>query len=296
MHANGIGAAVGLLASIPLYADAAQHRLLQGELTEEGAYRPPFSFLWRYVGTWHGDVAWEDYAPADDHLSRQAPSTIGLPLEVSARYVRTLNFRLFPASEAQTFTRREPLLWASLGFVSGLDDHIQLIEGAFPKDRVAGADLDVLITQSLAEQAGLQVGERYVLFDQGRDVAQLPVRIAGVWRARDAQDLFWLYQPSAFDEVLLTSEPAFRVGVLPALGQPINVAARYQVFDGRRLRTPDVPRLLDGVKIVEARAAASSFTRPQHPLDTLHSRGQHGQIENVAIVKLRAQCRQHRLT
>ena len=46
----GLIVAVGLLSSIPLYADAVHNRLLQGELTEAGTYRPPFSFLWRYVG------------------------------------------------------------------------------------------------------------------------------------------------------------------------------------------------------------------------------------------------------
>jgi len=52
----GLIVAVGILASIPLYADAVQHRLLQGELTEAGTYRPPFSFLWRYIGTWNGNI------------------------------------------------------------------------------------------------------------------------------------------------------------------------------------------------------------------------------------------------
>jgi hypothetical protein len=55
----GLVAAVGLLSSIPLYADAAQNRLLQGELedtdatseTESATARPPFSFLWRYTGS-----------------------------------------------------------------------------------------------------------------------------------------------------------------------------------------------------------------------------------------------------
>lgn len=38
----GLVAAVGILSSIPLYADAVQQRLMQGELTEAGTHRPPF--------------------------------------------------------------------------------------------------------------------------------------------------------------------------------------------------------------------------------------------------------------
>jgi hypothetical protein len=72
----GLVAAVGLLSSIPLYADAAQNKLLQGELqsAEAGAgdevatARPPFSFLWRYIGAWNGNVAWDQYGPVDAYL------------------------------------------------------------------------------------------------------------------------------------------------------------------------------------------------------------------------------------
>jgi hypothetical protein len=46
----GLTVAVGLLSSIPLYADAVNNRLLQGELTEQGRRLPPFAFVWRYIG------------------------------------------------------------------------------------------------------------------------------------------------------------------------------------------------------------------------------------------------------
>ncbi|HET7091744.1 MAG TPA: FtsX-like permease family protein, partial [Anaerolineae bacterium] len=281
----GLIAAVALLSSIPLYADAVHHRLMQGELTEEGTYRPPFAFLWRYIGAWHGDIAWDAYAPIDEYLAQQAPAVVGLPLDIQVRHVRTTNLRLFPATETQTFAAREPLLWTSLGFVSGLADHVQLIEGEFPGDDASGADVEVLISQTLAEQVGLQVGERYVLFAQGRDAAQIPVRIAGVWRPLNAQDPFWFYQPSSFDEVLLTSEPAFTTGVLPKLEKPIDVAVWYQVFDGSRVRTPDVPRLLDGVKIVEARATAllNNTTLDASPVQALQTYSQAARLLTVVL-------------
>ncbi|MCP5096106.1 MAG: hypothetical protein GY943_11170, partial [Chloroflexi bacterium] len=35
----GLIAAVGIMSSVPMYADATQNRLLQGELTEAGTHR-----------------------------------------------------------------------------------------------------------------------------------------------------------------------------------------------------------------------------------------------------------------
>jgi putative ABC transport system permease protein len=77
----GLITAVALLSSIPLYADAVQNRLLRGELTDAGTYRPPFAFLWRYVGAWHGEIDLERYGPIDEYLTQQVPAVIGLPLD-----------------------------------------------------------------------------------------------------------------------------------------------------------------------------------------------------------------------
>ncbi len=252
----GLVVAVGILASIPLYADAVQHRLMQGELTEAGTYRPPFSFLWRYIGAWNGNIDQEQYGPLDEYLSRQSASTIGLPLSTLVRHAQTDKLRLFPAADAQNFVGREPLLWMTLGFISGLEDHIQLLEGEFPHETAPGNDVEVLVSQTLADQLGVQVGERYVLLGQGSKGARIPVKIAGVWRAANPGEPFWFYQPQSFDEVLLSSEAAFTAQVLPSFEKPLASAVWYQVFDGDRVRTADVPRLLDGVTTVEARVTA----------------------------------------
>ncbi len=91
----GLLITVALSASIPLYADAAQSRVLQTSLVAQSAGRPPFAFLFRYIGAWHGAVGWDAYAPADAYLTGQAASQLGLPLTASVRHVRTGNFGLF---------------------------------------------------------------------------------------------------------------------------------------------------------------------------------------------------------
>jgi putative ABC transport system permease protein len=275
----GLVVAVGLLSSVPLYADAAHRELLRGELTESGTFRPPFSFLWRYVGTWHGDIAWDDYLPLDEYLSRQGGGAVGLPLEQMVRHVQTTNLRLFPASEELGFVQEEPLIWTQLGFISGLEDHIEVVEGIFPSSReevdggTAATGIGVLVSQKLANQLGLQVGERYTLFASGRDGEQLPVRIAGVWRPRSGLEPFWFYQPSAFDELLLTSEEAFSTQVAPALEEPVSLAVWYQIFDGSQVGTNDVTGLLDRVATTESRVTAllNNTTLDVSPVEALEA-------------------------
>ena len=251
---TGLVTAVGILSSIPLYADAVHHQLLQGELMESGAQRPPFAFLWRYIGAWHGAVDWSELSPVDEYLSRQVAGTVGLPPEEQVRHFRTDNLRLFAAADSQAFADREPLTWTSLGFITGLEDHIDLVQGALPQ--IGAGDTEVLISRAMAEEMGLQVGERYVLFSSGDEGAQIPILVAGIWQAVDQTAPYWFYQPAAFHEMLLTSEQAFVQQVAPELEKPVALAIWYQVFDGNYVRSSDVADLLARISGAEARVAA----------------------------------------
>ena len=250
----GLVAAVGLLSSVPLYADAARNKLLQGELTDAGTHRPPFAFLWRYVGTWHGNVKWQDYEPVNAYLAEQAPGIMGLPVEFQVHHVASDNLRLFPTEDA-AFIPDEPLMWASVGFITGLQEHIQLLEGSFPTENQPGEAVDVLISRKIADTLGLQVGELYTLFAMGQDGAQIPVRIAGVWQPIAPSAPFWFYQPEAFDDIFLTSESAFVQQVTAALETPVASVVWYQVYDGSRVRPAHVNGLLEKVSTVQTRVA-----------------------------------------
>ncbi len=271
----GLVAAVGLLSSIPLYADAVHNRLLQGELTEAGTYRPPFAFLWRYIGAWNGPIAWDEYAQVDRYVTLQAGDVIGLPEELGVRHVSSPKLRLFPA-ETDAFVDDSPLLWSSIGFISGLEEQIQLLEGNYPAPSSSGAAVPVLISQAMADQLGLQVGELYTLFGSGREAAQIPVQISGIWYPADASNPFWFYQPDSFDEMLLTNEESFSENVVQALEAPVDTAVWYQVYDGSRVRPANVDSLLDGVATVEARVSTllNNATLDASPVGNLQDYGQ----------------------
>jgi putative ABC transport system permease protein len=270
----GLVAAVGLLSSIPLYADAVHNRLLQGELTEAGTYRPPFAFLWRYIGAWHGPITWDEYAQVDQYLTLQAGDRIGLPKDLEVRHVSSPKLRLFPA-ESDAFADDSPLLWSSIGFISQLEEKIQLIEGGYPGENSADDAAPVLISQRMADQLGLQAGELYTLFSSTRDAVQLPVRISGVWRPADLSDPFWFYEPDSFDEMLLTDEAHFRSFVVPSLKSAVDTAVWYQIYDGSRVRPASVEDLLAGVVAVEARVTAllNNTTLDVSPVNNLEEYG-----------------------
>ena len=280
----GLIVAVGLLSSIPMYSDAINNKLLQGELTEEGAALPPFAFVWRYIGAFDGDIDADTYAPINEYLTQQAATIIDLPIDLQVRHLRTAKLRLFPDPEAQTFVSDEPLIFTSIGFLTELEPRIQVVEGEFPRESTNG-DVPVLLSQSLADQLGLQVGERYIVFGQGSSGAQIPVQVVGVWQPISFADPYWFYQPTSFDEVLLTTEAAFTEQVIPELKLPISQAVWYQLYDGGRVRPNSVPTLLQNIATVETRVNAllNGTTLDTSPKPALENYGDSARLLTVLL-------------
>jgi putative ABC transport system permease protein len=257
----GLAVAVGLVTSVPLYSDAVNYQLMREELSRaqgEGRPRPPFAFMYRYVGAWHGAVEWQEYASLNSYFAGQGPATIALPLESQVRHVKTDNFRLFPASEAEYADIRKPLEWVNLGFMSKLEDHIRILEGYSPGPGLTpeGA-VEALISSRLVDKLGLQPGEDFILFSESKDEegrrqrTQVPVRITGVWEATDLQESYWFYDPGAFEKVLFVSEESFVQNLVPRLDDEVYLAVWYFIFDGDSVHTQQAPELLGRIVTTE---------------------------------------------
>ncbi|MCD6289428.1 MAG: FtsX-like permease family protein [Anaerolineae bacterium] len=272
----GLITAVALTMSVPLYADAVYYRILRKELSGKtpgeggNVTRPPFAFMFRYLGAWHGPLQWEDIQKADQYLSGPAAKELGLPLKMMVRHFKTNNFRLFPEEDIAYADTKQPLAWVSFGFISDLQDHIKVIEGNFPKvaEPTQDSTVEVLVSEHRAMELGLQVGETYIAFDRratkkGRSI-QIPVRIAGVWEPRDPKDEYWFYNPAAMKDLLLVPESTFVGRLSPYLDDEVYLALWYLVMDGSNVHSSDVGRLL--VNITAVRQKVSSLL-PDTSLD-----------------------------
>ena len=91
----GLIIAVALAAAIPIYSEGVNNRLLLGDLEKRD--RPPFAFMFRYVGAWYYDdpVQWDEYEPFNSYMVSKIPLAINLPLQVMVRKVLTDSFRIF---------------------------------------------------------------------------------------------------------------------------------------------------------------------------------------------------------
>ncbi|MEM7118878.1 MAG: FtsX-like permease family protein [Chloroflexota bacterium] len=271
----GLTVAVVLMEIVPLYADAVNFRILEEQLaTLDENRRPPWSYIYTYVGNWHGDVEWETIQPANNYLRTEAPANLGLPLDFVVQHVETPAYRLFPTNQ-QNYSGDDDLGFASFATTTDIESHIELVAGSLPTIPTnANEPIEVLISQPFAVERGWQVGEQYFMRNLGRNVEgpDFVMQIAGIWQARDASEPFWFYVPGAFDELFLVPEETFATILAPVLGDEVNFALWYLVMDGSGVGTAQINRLVAGASRVEQQVdvllpEATAFITPTKNLN-----------------------------
>jgi putative ABC transport system permease protein len=252
---------VALLAAIPMYTDAVNQKSLSRELAGmSSATRPAYGFHFRYVGGSGPGAPWNEYDAARQYLADAGPERLGLSLQVSMHYAKSDLWQVFPSGSQ--YTGREMLERLNLGFVRDLEQKAQIVEGGLPGAFSSlDAPLEVLASQELASEIGLQVGDELTLFsplatfpDGSQRRAEIDVRVAGFWVAADSSDPFWYISPASFANSLLLPEQTYATlaasGDLP---QALYNVGWYQAYDGSQVRAEDVPGVLRRIGAVQAK-------------------------------------------
>jgi putative ABC transport system permease protein len=261
----GLTLAVALAVAVPLYADGVNYHLLNSALNQAASesHRPPFNFIFHYVGSWHKPLTIDQFNPINQFMEDPVSNLIGLPNNGLTRYVTTDNLQLYPNGE--NIQRSKRLELVKLAFVSGLletgqTSPIQLIEGRLPEPvNESGKAIEALVSLKLANDLGLQVGMTYLLYRPGQvgsPAFQQPVIVTGIWTPLNPTDTFWFYPPESLDKKLLIPEETFFGPVAGNLAQPINEALWRFDFDGSRIHSEDVPELIGRIEQVQTKVNA----------------------------------------
>lgn len=266
---------VALSASIPIYAESASLRLLQKELAqkEQQSGRSAFALLFRYVGAWNEPLEWEQVQAADTFLSGEGLTRLGLPLEGFGRHVRTDQMKLFLPAAQSGSSQRQLLTNVPLGFITGLDDQMTLVDGTAPQPATdLNQPVEAMIRRDFADTVGLNVGDTLTLVSEsGSSVASVPIRIVALWQAHNANDPAWFFQPSAFNDVVLVPEATFTGPVAATLKNEVGQIVWFARLNGAGLTVSGAAPLLSRIESVRAQAAGmvQGLKLEQSPDDAL---------------------------
>lgn len=283
----GLTVSSALVMSVPAYADAVYYRMLKTglfgapEQVQEAtaASREPFAFMFRYIGSWHGAVEWADVEPLDAFMALGLGDALDMPEKVAVRHFKTDNLRLFPANAVEYDDVKKPLAWVSFSTASDFENHITLVEGAWPTPAATGSTerVEVLVSDGLAEKLGLHAGEDYVaLVPQQRGSTrrfEIPVHISGVWDASDPDELYWFYRPVGLEEQFIVPEATFLQYLSPYLENEIYLGLWYFVLDGDDVTVTEVPSLVGRIMQLQQRVDSllPGASLDRSPLTSLQS-------------------------
>ena len=262
----GLIASISLVLSIPLYADAIYRNLFIDQINQDESGTgqinyPPLTILLSYYGGENKQLQWGDIQPLNHYLTQSARSILGIPLNILVHYYESSSGDIFPI-ETQELTydsSRQPLEQARFGTMNDLEGHISIVEGSLPEPSNDNQNIpiDVLVSQSFANQMGFQTGERYLLVMQNRSPGgiqkplQIPFRIAGFWQVTDPDDPYWMFSPSSFNKDLLVPESTYINQLSPILFGEINNASWYLVIDSSRVHANQVGQLVHRITRIQ---------------------------------------------
>lgn len=249
----GLTVAVALVLTIPIYAESVAFRVLTERLTQgpDRVNRPPFSFLFSYIGSWNEPVNWEAVGDLDSYLREKGGSELGLQTTRIVRHLETQNFRLYPAGETNYRDENRSLDYVSFGTTEDIYAQIELVDGSLPPPGTGDpySTVDVIIHENFASEFGIQAGELYSGYNwrlEPDDPLQITaIRIAGIWRPRDEESEFWFYRPNVFKDILLIDEATYQQRLAPYTEEEINLAVWYLVSDGSGVNTSRVDELIE---------------------------------------------------
>ena len=251
----GLTVAVAIIMVVPLYADAVSFRVLEEKLREDSgqAGRPPFAYMFNYIGGWHGPLQWQDIQAADEYIMTEASRTLRMPQQLAVHHFETDLYQLFAADTASYDDSQNILTRLNFATTSQIEDHVTLLEGRFPNPvSDPDAPIEVMITRVIADEVGWQVGEEYIAFNnRDAELNIFPIRVAGVWQQTNPEDEYWFYAPHVFDDLMIMPEATYVNRIAPALADEVNLATWYWVMDGSQVSTEDVDGLISGVARIE---------------------------------------------
>lgn len=257
----GFVVAVMLVVSIPLYADAVGYRILRTELQPDaqGTRRPPFSYMFSRSASDSGDISMDAYRKADAYFEHTAAADLGLPVNVAVHYVATDKLRLLPPT-GPSKDQSEPLGWVSVGFARDIQNNIVMDEGTFPKVATSKeGPVEIAISAAMADKFGFQVGEDYLVLEKASkgnlSPLTLPVKISGVWEAKDANAPYWFIRPESLEDVLLVPEGTFENRLISQSPRAVYQSIWYMVLNGDGVRSRHVPALVARLDATLNRAA-----------------------------------------
>lgn len=187
----GLIVSVALASSMPIYTHAILQRLLVKDLenlqVNSGKY-PGVVSAFAYLTGDGTPQQWAQELKLGDQFHKDVVGRFGLPLVASYVQRSTMGLNIEPTDPSQADAGKKR--YAEISAISGMKDHIKLIDGRYPSSEPVGGVYEVLVTEAVLSNLKLVLGNEFVVKE---DTVKANVRFkpVGVFDRKDYNDVFW---------------------------------------------------------------------------------------------------------
>lgn len=257
---TGMLMTTALVSTMPVYSDAILSRMLVKDLerlqTESGKYPGAY---YAKVGLSNGSAAERTRTidTLDGYMRDTAAPGFSLPVRelVTERTTRSIGMTM----DGKGAASKQPAPAVSLKSSSGIEDHVQLIDGRLPADTpVPDGTLEVMVTARTLAKLDAVLGNVLSLDDE-RTGVHLKVKPVGVYANKEAEDLYFR-DPSLSDatNMLIVNEKLFRQVVMDGHKAEIASVSWYFVLDYTKLEIGGIPAFEANDKAIKAKLYAKA--------------------------------------
>lgn len=252
-----IALTIGVLVCVPVFSNAVSLQLMQQELSERAQRfnRPAFALRAYALPTGRNmAMTIQDGLDRRDWLAQQIRGKLGLPIRSIYMQAESRSLHLRPVKDDPSNRHdKEELDMVRALFVPSIGDHIDVITGTAygekPADLPAGT-IPLWVELHYAQKLDLQVGDKYTLGQTDLSQAnRMPTLIAGIWEARERQDIFWYKDSiSDYDKTMLITRADFETVIYPRVPEKTSFTFWYFLLDESRLNLDRGDDYLSGLK------------------------------------------------
>lgn len=205
--------ATALVSCIPIYTDGILQRMLTKDMEnyqlEKGYYPGLYSVkaTFIYSKNYKERAATQRYF-SEEIMTKRLPE-LDVPILSATEHISMANLSI-PLEEQEKYDYKSKMMAAKLGAISGLEDHITIVNGRMCSDEITDGVIEVIVSQQTMVTQELVLDKVYTLLDAKKSYNELcKVKVVGVFTVKDSDDPYWIHGLSDHNKELMMDYDLF---------------------------------------------------------------------------------------
>ena len=227
--------ATALVSCIPIYTDGILQRMLTKDMEsyqlETGKFPGQYSVraIFNYNRNIEERISNQRYF--DREIKANRLQEVGLPI-MSASHHLVMGSLSFPLVPAEKYDSSSNMVYARLGTLSDLQDHINITKGRMFSDQVADGVIEVIVSQQAMVIQDLLLDKVYTLLDPTKEYSEVcKVKVVGIYEMKDPGDVYWLHGFTKHNKEFMMDYDLFNELFISTKNGPITEAEWNCAFD-----------------------------------------------------------------